>query len=537
VYGHVDEGLKHEAVLCDPSEMQPQFSTVSVTTSSSLFQNLTDAIRYLMEYPHGCTEQVSSQLIVLASTYDLLDQVKSKAIPNKDAAQQKVAAAVALLKSRQQSSGAFGYWGYQTYVTPFASVHATNALLAAKQAGFDVPEDLLQKALTSLSTLNTWSTDKKEDLAGLTTEAYALAVRHKAGHKGLVSRAIAISRKPSNKVSAEMLAWLLPIVKDAGDKTATRSISDRINKKIQVDAGTARILDRQTDTNSYATYYSESREDAVVLAALVEADLNREASVKFARHLLSKRRNGAWANTQENAFSALALNKYFRAYEAVDPDFVASIFVDGKQAGSTEMKSIKAVPTTFEVSAIDLLNAGGAQHDVAISKEGRGRLYYRLGLKYAPKQVIVDKMNRGFSVLRSYEAIDDAKDVLLDANGVWHIKAGATVKVKVTMQNGETRHNVALIDPLPAGLEALNPAFLTSRKIADRSSQYWINHQNLRDDKAEAFADTLWQGEHDFAYYATATTPGTYVVPPSSAEEMYTPEVYGHGKTDRLIVE
>ena len=40
-----------------------------------------------------------------------------------------------------------------------------------------------------------------------------------------------------------------------------------------------------------------------------------------------------------------------------------------------------------------------------------------------------------------------------------------------------------------------------------------------------------------YTYVARATTPGQFVVPPAKAEEMYAPEVFGRGGTDRVVVE
>jgi len=65
----------------------------------------------------------------------------------------------------------------------------------------------------------------------------------------------------------------------------------------------------------------------------------------------------------------------------------------------------------------------------------------------------------------------------------------------------------------------------------------WYEHQNLRDERVEAFASLLWEGVHEYSYVARATTPGTFVVPPLKAEEMYHPETFGRGGTDRVIVE
>jgi len=65
----------------------------------------------------------------------------------------------------------------------------------------------------------------------------------------------------------------------------------------------------------------------------------------------------------------------------------------------------------------------------------------------------------------------------------------------------------------------------------------WYDHQNFRDDRAEAFTTLLWDGVYEYNYYARATTPGTFIVPPTKAEEMYSPEVFGRSASDRVIVE
>jgi alpha-2-macroglobulin len=113
------------------------------------------------------------------------------------------------------------------------------------------------------------------------------------------------------------------------------------------------------------------------------------------------------------------------------------------------------------------------------------------------------------------------------------------------------RFHVALIDPLPAGFEPLNPelrgtgfaddpeAGLAGGRGAGVSPPWqprWFSHQNLRDDRAEAFAAVLSAGTYDYTYLARATTPGTFVVPPSRAEMMYEPETFGRGVGETVVV-
>ena len=85
------------------------------------------------------------------------------------------------------------------------------------------------------------------------------------------------------------------------------------------------------------------------------------------------------------------------------------------------------------------------------------------------------------------------------------------------------RVHVALVDPLPAGLEILNPELAVTAELPLDPSRSqgkrrwlgsWYQHQNLRDERAEAFTSYLWAGVYEYTYLARATTPGAFVAPP-----------------------
>jgi alpha-2-macroglobulin-like protein len=77
-------------------------------------------------------------------------------------------------------------------------------------------------------------------------------------------------------------------------------------------------------------------------------------------------------------------------------------------------------------------------------------------MNYAPADLNLNAAEYGFTVGRTYEAIDHPGDVTLDAEGVWHIKAGSRVRVRLSLVAPARRYHVALTDPLPAGFESLN---------------------------------------------------------------------------------
>jgi uncharacterized protein YfaS (alpha-2-macroglobulin family) len=315
-------------------------------------------------------------------------------------------------------------------------------------------------------------------------------------------------------------------------------------------AGAANFTTSYGD-DAYLMLHSNRRTDGVILDALIADQPQSDLIPKVVNGLLAHRTRGRWNNTQENVFILLALDRYFNTFEAETPDFVARIWLGDTYAGDHEFvgRTTERHQTDIPMSyLVDEALAPGETQDLILSKDGPGRLYYRLGLRYAPTDLELDPLDMGFIVQRSYEAVDDPEDVTQDENGVWHIKAGARVRVRLTMVANNRRYHVALVDPLPAGLEIVNPALAVSGDIPqdpnDSSYRYgwwwwgtWYEHQNMRDERAEAFATLLWEGVHNYSYIARATTPGEFVVPPAKAEEMYSPEVFGRSASDMVIVE
>jgi hypothetical protein len=220
-------------------------------------------------------------------------------------------------------------------------------------------------------------------------------------------------------------------------------------------------------------------------------------------------------------------------------DYLGASTFEGYSTDSYQLD----VPMDFLLESF----ADGQDQEIILQKDGAGRLYYRLGLRYAPDDYKLPPLDMGFVVQREYEAIDDPEDVYQDDDGVWHIKAGARVRVKITMVADNRRYHVALVDHLPAGLETINPALAVSESVPQEpdtmQSSYWwwhwtwYEHQNLRDERVEAFTTLLWDGVYEYNYETRATMPGTFIVPPAKAEEMYSPEVFGRSASDIVIVE
>jgi alpha-2-macroglobulin len=245
----------------------------------------------------------------------------------------------------------------------------------------------------------------------------------------------------------------------------------------------------------------------------------------------------------------MALDLYFHTYEKTTPDFVAKVWLGDKFAGDHTFKGRQTDRHQIDVPMTWIADDLGGKGDLVVQKDGKGRLYYRIGMSYAPEDLKLPAADYGFTVERRYEAVDDPADVVHQKDGTWKIKIGSKVRVRLTMVAENRRYHVALVDPLPAGLETMNPELAVTGPIPqDPNAQKaggaywwwyrtWYEHQNLRDERVEAFTTLLWEGVHEYTYLTRATTPGNFVVPQAKAEEMYMPETFGRSATDRVIIE
>jgi uncharacterized protein YfaS (alpha-2-macroglobulin family) len=349
-------------------------------------------------------------------------------------------------------------------------------------------------------------------------------------------------------LSLEAVGWLLTVL--SGDKESAMqvdAIRTLLNNRATETAGTAHFTTSYTD-GAEVMLHSERRVDGIILDALIQDQPQSDLIPKIVRGLLAHRsRGGCWSNTQENAFILLALDRYFNTYEKTTPDFVAKAWLGERFAGEQAFHGRSTDQYKVNVPMKWVAENSGLQ-DLTIAKEGAGRLYYRIGMQYAPSNLKLAPADYGFAVERVYEAVDDPADVRRDGDGKWHIKAGTRVRVRLTMTTQTRRYHVALVDPMPAGLEALNPELAVTGSLPEDKKdenlnrgwwwmQRWFEHQNMKDERVEAFTSLLWEGVYNYSYVARATTPGAFVVPPVKAEEMYSPENYGRGGTDVVVVE
>jgi uncharacterized protein YfaS (alpha-2-macroglobulin family) len=276
---------------------------------------------------------------------------------------------------------------------------------------------------------------------------------------------------------------------------------------------------------------------------------------KLVRSITQGRKNrDHWENTQENMFCMNALVNYSRAYESVKPAMTVQASLDSVGFGNTRFEDLRNPPVTFDrpLAAGDV----GRKAKLSLEKQGDGRLYYATRLSYAPLEAADSDRNAGIEIHREYSVERNKSWVLL--KNPFQIQRGELVRVDLYLSLPTARNFVVVDDPVPGGVEPVNRDLATTSLLDANKGAFqaaggsfwfkfsdWISyntvfwsfyHQELRHDSARFYADYLPAGNYHLSYTAQAVAEGEFAVMPVRAEEMYDPDVYGRGSSERLLV-
>jgi uncharacterized protein YfaS (alpha-2-macroglobulin family) len=543
-YGVVDDEPQREQLVV-PKDVFTDVGGVEVEVASTQLQSLTDAYWYLYAYPYECAEQRSGRMIATTALYDILDAFATPGRPTRaeiDAQQKKDL--VAFGKTQKPDGG----WGYFSGMTSddLVTMQVLHALAAQKSGG-----DVVNRATAFVSKRSATLFDQLAKAAALPSpqrknrDDYAVPIALAAQSLsvlGVVGQDVKLRAEKLHALATQLGTY--PV--DA--KARVLAILAKLERAKPIRAKLlAELLSVTHETASSATVaaahveaerlllVSTTKTNALVLEALIKEAPDHALITKLARGVLDGRKHGRWMSTQENLVALQAMRRYFDTYEKATPNYTGRIWLGN--ANYAEQAFVGRSGTRGVAQATWHTLAPGSTHDLAFLRDGNaGRMYYRVGITYAPKKVDLEALDNGFVVRRTYTAADDPKDVVKNADGSYRIKLGAKVIVTVEALNTTTRHAVAVVDPLPAGFEAVNTALATSERAAVTSSDRW-DHVNMRDNRAEAFDWQLGAGSHRFAYTARATTPGRFIAAPAKAEEMYSPETFGRSNGMLVVIE
>ena len=450
--------------------------------------NVSSRLSYLLGYPHGCLEQITSkgfpQLYISSFTDLTLQQAKST--------EEAVKEVIRRLRSYQTVDGAFAYWPGGTSSNGWGTVYATHFLLEASKKGYLVPEAMKQSVLNNLRRVarnwkpaTSYYMDSEE-----TTQAYRLYVLALAGSPEMG----AMNRLKEMKDLTSMSRWSLA---SAYALVGREDVAqDLISKTTALPSGYSEHDE---------TFGSDVRDQSIQLMTLCLLDKGKEAAT-LVEELSKQLSSDDWLSTQSTAFALVALSDYLAKYR-VDGAMDFTYACGGKDG---------QVKTDKNIWSETLLDKAGTSASVELKNTGKSTLFARIITEGIPEQGEEKAYANGVSLAVSY----------VDLNGspvnVAQLEQGTNFSAVVTVKNPSARgyNNLVLSEIFPVGWEILNTRFL-NESVTDSLSA-GVNYQDIRDDRVYSYIDRLPAGSQvTVKINLCAVYPGRFYLPPVYCEAMY----------------
>jgi uncharacterized protein YfaS (alpha-2-macroglobulin family) len=485
------------------------------------------ALRGILDYPYGCIEQTTSKGYAAL----ILDGQTARALgaPVMSDAVRKVAVdgALARIASFQASNGHFSFWGGDSPIETFTTPYAVDFMLDARDAGFAVPQDVLQKALQRLNDDllaggHPYYGYEHHDHMRIADEAYSGFVLARVNRAPLGTLRAIFDNDRGKLVGPLPLVHLGIALKLMGD-------NERAQKAV------AEAFAWSKERPWYVGDYGSDLRDLALMVALTHSyGMNKPEYdtklVDWARNATANVRerqkqeagyrwSWSYLSTQEQA----AIARVARAFDAKDnAPLAATISVSGK----TEQAPNQRV-WTRELSVAEL-NAG-----VTVTPTSQAAIFATLDVAGIPQKAPAADPSQ-IDVRRSYFTTD-GKPWTGD-----QLKEGDTLIVELTIEARMDITDALVTDLLPGGLEVENlnlggaqqwaGVVIDGIDLDQHSSAAQIVHEEYRDDRYAA-ALNLRRGDAAHVFYLVrAVTPGSYAVPPPLVEDMYRPAVRGIGQ-------
>ncbi len=457
-------------------------------------------LKFLIQYPYGCTEQVISSAFPQLYFNDLAGSFLPAG--QSGTVNFNIQEAIRKIRLRQLYNGAVTMWDGQGTEEWWITIYAAHFLLEAQRAGFDVDKSLLQTMLGYLNNrlkkrelINYYYNRDQQKKIAPKEVAYSLYVLALASQANVPAMNYYKATPAVLSLDSKYLLSVAYAV--AGDKTAYLALLP------------ATFAGEESVPQTGGSFYSDIRDEAIALNALMDVDPAHPQVPVMAKHVADKLIARRWYNTQESAFSLLALGKMARA--AARATVIGEIRVNGKVIAKAENVPVKLDQTQLKGTSIQLVTTG------------TGRLYYYW-------------QSEGISASGTYKEEDNyikIRKQFFDRHGRMisssSMEQNELIIVQLTLDRTYSTpvQNIVITDMLPAGFEIENP------RTKEIPGMEWIKNaatpeaMDVRDDRLNLFVD-LNAGRQVYYYAVRAVSPGTFRMGPVSAEAMYNGEYHSY---------
>ena len=575
-----------------PEKRISEQSVLEVRYSPTVAGAMVDALPYLADYPHGCTEQTLNRFVPSVITQSVLEDIgidlkslrekatnlnpqelgddkaraegwkrfKRNPVFSEGKIDRMVKKGVTRLQAMQNRDGGWGWFsgtGSRSY--PHTTAVVVEGLFLAGANGANINQNSLAQGVAWLEQHRDKEITKlQNDLKGSKVDPH----KSKANNvDALVQHVLVLAGSDSvamrdflyrdrTSLSHYGLA-LLGLSLDVTEQTKERDMCiANLRQFLTIDTENQTAYLERGNSSWWYWYGDEMEAMAATLRLLSRTDPQGEVTSGLAKYILNNRKHATyWKSTRDTAYCISALAEYLRATEEMAPDLKAEVLINGESQGVTHITTDNLFDYDNQVR-IEGADVGAGDQEITIRRSGKGPLYWNAYLTNFTKKDFIIKAGLEVKVERRYYRIDDAdeKQVDVDAKGGLtqeqrdlenrvpidnmdgEVTSGDIIEVELIVTSKNDYEYLLITDPKVAGCE---PHAVRSGYIRIGSLGAYME---LRDESVDLFVRRLPRGTHSLTYRLRAETPGKFSALPAKVEAMYAPELVGNSDEQKLQI-
>ena len=376
-----------------PENALPDSAELKLTFAPTIASSLNSAISRLVSFPYGCVEQTLSRFIPAVHARALLSRNAWQPDPaTAEALPRAIAEGLKRLEEMQHDDGGWGWWK-QDGTSLTMTAHALYGLGLAKQAGLEVPPEMLQRGLKALAVLA-----KNADPDDLPRVYRAMTINGARDYtlEGKIQTRWKALPTAEQLAYGEALAF-------SGQKDALTSLLAELKREVRDEASAAYILDSDADSWWYGWRWGSSAvETTSGLLSLISQTVPADPLASRLAEFLARRQNGGWWQTTASSAAAVkALADYVAATGEASGDYTARLMLNGDEVARYKVAGGAIVSGDKQV-AIPASKLSKGTNTLTITKQGNGAAYVMASLGYtAPTRNsgIIARLEAGTSII------------------------------------------------------------------------------------------------------------------------------------------
>ncbi|MES2512321.1 MAG: MG2 domain-containing protein [Pseudomonadota bacterium] len=395
-----------------------------------------------------------------------------------------------------------------------------------------------------------WSPRKDLDVRKLAA-LEALSRYGKAQGRMLGSITIAPNQWPTGAV----IDWLniLKRVADVPQREQRITEANQVIRSRLSFQGTKLIFSTEKDDYWWWLMANGDVNTARLILAVMDDPAWKDDMGRLANGFIARQQKGAWLTTTANLWGGLALDKFSAKFEATPVAGVtkATLASAAASVASVDWAKVDRIKTTDPTGAPNQTTLFGApaspgnlrnnsmflpwgkpgKDTLSVTHQGAGKPW--LTLQSIAAVQLKAPFNAGYQITKTITSVEQA------VKGVY--TRGDVLRITLEVNASADMTWVAITDPVPGGATILGSGLGRDSQIATSGEKKtgvgWPAFEERSFEAFRSYYEYLPKGVVKMEYTVRLNNVGDFALPPSRAEAMYAPEMFGEAPNVRVKVE